>query len=152
MAVGSEVKANAVVDALNKQIANWGVLHIKLHNYHWFVSGDQFFALHSKFEELYNAASDWLDELAERVLALRGKPIATLKEMLALATVSEATGSESTAQMVATTAQDFQRIARELTEGIEQADQAGDHVTSDLLTGIQQALEKHVWMLESFNR
>lgn len=43
---------------LNKQIANWNVLFVKLHNYQWYVKGDQFFTLHAKFEELYNEAEN----------------------------------------------------------------------------------------------
>ncbi|MGO4274881.1 Dps family protein, partial [Paenibacillus sp. TAF58] len=42
---------------LNKQIANWGLLYVKLHNFHWYVKGNQFFTLHVKFEELYNEAA-----------------------------------------------------------------------------------------------
>ena len=30
-------KAN-VVEVLNKQVANWNVLYVKLHNYHWYVT------------------------------------------------------------------------------------------------------------------
>ncbi|WP_374718123.1 Dps family protein, partial [Neobacillus sp.] len=59
---------NQLANVLNKQIANWAVLYLKLHNYHWFVKGDQFFTLHAKFEEFYNEAADHLDELAERLL------------------------------------------------------------------------------------
>lgn len=61
-----------VTDVLNRQIANWTVLYVKLHNVHWYVKGNQFFTLYLKFEELYTEASLHIDELAERVLALRG--------------------------------------------------------------------------------
>ena len=27
-----------VVEVLNKQVANWNVLYVKLHNYHWYVT------------------------------------------------------------------------------------------------------------------
>ncbi|HEY2420731.1 MAG TPA: ferritin-like domain-containing protein, partial [Neobacillus sp.] len=48
--------SNQLVSVLNKQIANWTVLYVKLHNYHWYVKGGQFFTLHVKFEEFYNEA------------------------------------------------------------------------------------------------
>jgi starvation-inducible DNA-binding protein len=73
---------NQLVSILNKQIANWSVLYTKLHNYHWYVKGGQFFTLHVKFEEFYNEAGLHVDELAERLLAIGGKPAATLKEYL----------------------------------------------------------------------
>ncbi|EFU83065.1 Dps family protein [Staphylococcus lugdunensis M23590] len=46
-----------VVKELNQQVANWTVAYTKLHNFHWYVKGPNFFSLHVKFEELYNEAS-----------------------------------------------------------------------------------------------
>lgn len=137
-------------DVLNRQIANWIVLYVKLHHYHWYVTGSQFFTLHAKFEELYNEAALHIDELAERLLALRGKPVATMKECLETASVKEADGQETAERMVAELAGDFDRMIGELKEGIEEADQAGDESTADMLLGIHTSLEKHVWMLHSF--
>lgn len=147
MAVATETKS--VVEMINKQIANLGVLYVKLHNYHWFVKGTQFFTLHAKFEELYTEASQWFDELAERILAMKGKPVATMNEMLAQASVREASGNESAEQMVRAIVDDFRTMIKEMRQAIDQADQANDHATADMMTGIQKSLEKQVWMLES---
>lgn len=106
-------------DVLNRQIANWNVLYVKLHHYHWFVKGEQFFTLHAKFEELYNEAAAYIDDLAERLLTIGGKPAATLKQYLELATIREATGSETAEQMVKTLAEDFSSVVRELKQGVE---------------------------------
>lgn len=38
-----------VVRVLNQQVANWTVAFTKLHNFHWYVKGPNFFALHTKF-------------------------------------------------------------------------------------------------------
>ena len=135
---------------LNKQIANWSVLFVKLHNYHWYVKGPQFFTLHDKFEEFYNEAALHIDELAERLLALKGHPVATMKEYLETASVSEATGNETADDMVSTIIQDFDTLIDELKEGMEAADTLGDETTADMLLAIHQSLEKHNWMLRSF--
>lgn len=68
-----------VVRVLNQQVANWTVAFTKLHNFHWYVKGPNFFALHTKFEELYDEASQFIDDLAERILAIGGNPVATLR-------------------------------------------------------------------------
>ncbi|MGX1983765.1 starvation-inducible DNA-binding protein [Thermolongibacillus altinsuensis] len=141
---------NRLVEIVNKQIANWNVLYVKLHNYHWYVKGPQFFTLHTKFEELYNEAALHIDELAERLLALGGKPVATMKEYLATASVQEATGNETAEEMVASIIQDFETMIGELKEGMKLAEEANDETTGDMLLGIHQSLEKHVWMLKSF--
>jgi len=139
-----------LTDIVNKQIANWSVLYIKLHNYHWFVKGPQFFTLHTKFEELYNEASLHIDELAERLLALGGAPVATMKECLQVSSVKEATGQETAEEMVSTLVNDFETMISELKEGMKIAEEVDDETTGDMLLGIHQSLEKHVWMLKSF--
>jgi starvation-inducible DNA-binding protein len=139
-----------LTDIVNKQIANCSVLYIKLHNYHWYVKGPQFFTLHEKFEQLYNEAALYIDELAERLLALGGAPVATMKECLEQSSVKEATGQETAEQMVATIVSDFETMIGELKEGMQVAEEVGDETTGDMLLGIHQSLEKHVWMLKSF--
>ncbi|MFC0211349.1 DNA starvation/stationary phase protection protein [Paenibacillus chartarius] len=139
-----------VTEVLSKQIANWSVLFVKLHNFHWYVKGNQFFTLHAKFEELYTEAAQYIDELAERLLAIQGKPPATMKEYLQLATIKEANNGESATQMVEATVKDIDTLTTELKQGMEVAQAAGDETTSDILLAIHTSLEKHRWMLSSF--
>ncbi len=139
-----------VFSILNKQIANWSVLYVKLHNYHWYVKGPQFFTLHEKFEELYNEAAVHIDELAERLLALEGEPVATMKEFLETASIKEAEKGQTAEEMVAELVQDFDTMIAQLQEGMEAAQAIGDETTADMFLGIHQSLEKHNWMLRSF--
>ncbi len=140
-----------IQDHLNLQIANWSVLYIKLHNYHWYVTGPQFFTLHAKFQELYEEAALHVDEIAERLLAIKGKPIATMKDYLETSSVKEATGKEDAVQMVDQLIKDFTKVIGELKEGMEAAQEAADETTADMLLAIHTSLEKHVWMLSAFN-
>lgn len=139
-----------VTDVLNKQVANWSVLFIKLHHYHWYVKGSNFFTLHAKYEELYNEAATYVDELAERMLAKGGKPVSTMKACLEQSSIKEAAGGESAEQMVQATVSDFQTLIKELNEGIAAAEAEDDEATADMLIGMIGSLEKHVWMLQAF--
>src|SRR5699024_8095085 len=108
-----------VVKVLNQQVANWTVAFTKLHNFHWYVKGPNFFSLHTKFEELYDEASQYIDDLAERILAVNGNPVATLKESLELSIIEEA-GKEYTAeQMVEELSNDFDNITKQIVNDIE---------------------------------
>jgi starvation-inducible DNA-binding protein len=147
---GGFLVENQLFDILNKQIANWSVLFIKLHNYHWYVKGNQFFTLHTKFEEFYNEASLHIDELAERLLAIGGQPIATMKEYLESASVREASGNETAEEMVQSISSDFSLLVGELKEGMDIAEKANDEITGDMLLAIHSTLEKHVWMLKAY--
>jgi starvation-inducible DNA-binding protein len=135
---------------MNRQIANWTVLYVKLHNFHWYVTGESFYTLHAKFEELYNEAAAHIDELAERLLAIGGKPVAALSESLKLATIREAEGEKSAREMVQTLVDDFSQLIRELKEGTALAESEGDEATADLLLAMRTGLEKQVWMLKAF--
>ncbi|MDG0812554.1 Dps family protein [Cohnella rhizosphaerae] len=135
---------------LNRQVANWTVLFTKLHHFHWYVKGSEFFTLHSKFEALYEDAAARMDETAERLLAIGGHPVSTLKESLSLATVDEASGGESAAQMVGIAIADYAKLVEELAAGIASAQAAGDEATADLFIGQTADLQKTIWMLNAF--
>ncbi|XEC95464.1 Dps family protein [Paenibacillus tarimensis] len=143
---------NSIHEVLNKQIASWSVLYIKLHNYHWYVSGPQFFTLHAKFQELYEEAALHIDELAERLLALGGKPVARMSDYLAVSSVQDAKGDEMAEQMVDTIIADYTVLIGQLKDGIALAQEANDETTADMLLAIHTSLEKHVWMLKAFNQ
>lgn len=141
---------NELKQELNKQVAMWAVMYTKLHNFHWYVKGPQFFTLHIKFEELYNESSQYLDDVAERLLALGGQPVATMQEQLELSDVKEATKTETAEEMVNTLLSDFDTIMKSLKVGRELSGEAGDDMTQDMLNAIHQNLEKHSWMLAAF--
>lgn len=134
---------------LNQQVANLNVLYVKVHNYHWYVRGEKFFTLHVKFEEIYNDITLKMDEVAERLLTIKGSPVATMKEFLDITTIQEADGKEDASKMVQNLIEDFATVSEELEEGIDLAEKSHDHVTGDLLVTIKGDLEKHMWMLRS---
>ncbi|MCT2345216.1 Dps family protein [Niallia taxi] len=135
---------------LNVQVANWSVLYTKLHQHHWYVKGPFFFTLHEKFEELYDEAADVVDEIAERLLAIGGKPVSTLKEFLETSTLAESTEKLSATEMVRSLVEDYSQINTQLRSLAEHADELGDTVTHDLAIGLTEKIEKHLWMLTAY--
>ena len=121
-----------VINVLNKQVANWTVAFTKLHNFHWYVKGPNFFSLHTKFEELYDEASQYVDDLAERILAVGGNPVGTLKESLEMSIIDEAGKGYTAEQMVSELSKDFTNVSKQLEEAIEVASDAEDDVTEDI--------------------
>lgn len=139
-----------VVKELNQQVANWTVAYTKLHNFHWYVKGPNFFSLHTKFEELYNEASQYVDDLAERILAIGGNPIGTLSECLDKSIVNGAGKHYSAEEMVEELSKDFSKISKQLEQSIEVAGSASDDVSEDMFIGMQTSVDKHNWMLQSY--
>lgn len=144
------MKKEKLMQIVNKQVADWTVMYVKLHHFHWNVKGPQFFILHDKFEELYTEAATYIDDLAERLLALNGKPVGTMRECLQISSIQEAEGGESAEEMVKQIHADFTMLIEDLAKGMEIAEEVNDEATGDMLLSIQQNLEKHNWMLKSF--
>ncbi|SDK45478.1 Dps family protein [Lacicoccus qingdaonensis] len=141
---------NRVIESLNKQLANHTVLWGKLHNYHWYVKGPHFFSLHTKFEELYDSTGVIVDDIAERILAIGGQPIAKLKEALEESSIDEGEYGLSAESMVKQLVDDYDVITAELRSGVKEAEDAGDDSTADMYIAYIQGIEKDVWMLQAY--
>lgn len=140
-----------IAGGLNIYLANLNVLYTKLHNYHWNIEGKAFFQLHSKLEELYDNTAAELDEVAERILQLGHRPLASMKEYLEVAQLKEAPSKKYTSEEVCESLlEDFSFLANELRKGINQAGKFEDEVTVDMAVGTLAKLEKNIWMLNAF--
>ncbi|MBF0714005.1 DNA starvation/stationary phase protection protein [Gemella sp. GH3] len=137
-------------EQLNKLVANLTVLYTKLHSFHWYVKGTSFYTLHSVFEKYYDNTTESLDEVAERFLAIGGRPVSTLKGSLAIATIQEATEKETTEEMVQSVLADFKLLIADLSELMESSEEVSDQGTADMALGIKTELEKNVWMLNAY--
>ncbi|WP_449619613.1 Dps family protein [Robertmurraya sp. Marseille-Q9965] len=136
--------------ALNEQISNWSILYTKLHRFHWYVKGPLFFTLHEKFEELYNEAAETVDEVAERLLAIGGQPVATMKEYLETATLAETNNEAKASEMVAALVSDYKAIKEQLVALANLAEEQDDVITTDLATDLIEKIDTHVWMLTAY--
>lgn len=135
---------------LNELVANLTVMYTKLHSFHWYVKGTDFFTLHEKFENYYDEVTEALDEVAERMLSLRQRPISTLKGSLEVATIKEATEDENASKMVEVLVNDNNTLISLLNEIIEVADESNDPGTSGMAEGLKTKLEKDNWMLNAY--
>ncbi len=147
----SDDARTSAVNLLRPLLADHFVLYTKLRNYHWNVTGAQFFDLHAKFEELYDGMAETVDVLAERVRAYGEKATGTLKEFLEQTRLSEQPGEYPDARtMVANLLADFESLVRWLGEALETADDLDDDGLEDLFTSLRQDYEKTAWMLRAY--
>ena len=139
-----------MIEKLNGLVADFTVFYQKLRHYHWNVKGAQFFQLHAKFEEIYTEVGDQIDEIAERIVGLNGTPLHTLADMLKHASVKEDASLPSGADMVARTIADIEHLGTNLQAALEAAEAANDNTTFNLLDGIHDAPQGHLWMLKAW--
>lgn len=140
-----------LVKFLNQELSNFNVLFVKLHRYHWFIQGPNFFTLHQLFEQLYNEMAEDFDRLAERILAIGGRPLATMAKYLDEATVVEAQADNKEQEMMNQLCKDYRQCIQEIREnGIRLAEENDDQPTADLLNDLRIRFEKHIWMFEAY--
>ncbi len=73
-----------------------------------------------------------------------------MKEHLQLSAIQESAGEQTAEDMVKSVVTDFKTITTELANGMEAADAAHDKATEDLLNGLREAVDKHIWMLNAY--
>lgn len=140
-----------LINFLNQLLSNYFVLYVKLHRYHWFIQGKHFFTLHKTFEELYNQVAIDLDEIAERILMIKGKPLATMSKYLKESTLEEANADDKEIEIVQQLIDDFSQIISEIKDvGMQLTEEMEDEPTKDMLIGLQGKLEKEIWMLKAY--
>lgn len=137
-------------NVLNKQVSNLSVLFTKLHHYHWYVKGPQFFQLHEKFEELYDEMNELYDAFAERLLMIGGSPVSTQKGNLELTSLKEETNHKmDQMSMVKAVLADIKQLSEEFKVALDVAGSENDEVTVDMFVGALTSFEKHIWMLSA---
>lgn len=145
-------KSKATVNELNTLLADYHVYYQKLRNFHWNVSGENFFDLHVKFEELYDDAKLKIDEIAERILTLRFAPVSNLTDYLEMSSIKEAASDLTDRKMVDAILDDHGKILKQLSAVVKKADTAGDEGTIDLIGAYIRELEKTSWMLDAWRK
>lgn len=138
------------VNGLQQLLADYQVFYTNLRGFHWNVKGKNFFQLHARFEEMYNDASEKIDEIAERILMLDGVPAHNFSEYLKLAGVKE-TGivSDGDAGLMNVLETLSLLMASERTI-LSKASEAGDESTVAMMSDYLKEQEKLVWMLTSY--
>ena len=134
---------------LNELLSDLNVFYRKLQNYHWNVTGQDFFQAHSKLEELYNEINEQIDEVAEHILILGEEPLGTLKDYLEKTNITEAENKKIKSQEVFQTIQkDYKKLLEKVTEIKEKADEQKEYSTSALMDDYILDYSKIIWMLK----
>jgi starvation-inducible DNA-binding protein len=113
------------------------------------VVGPTFFSLQKLTEEQYNNLFAAADVLAERIRALGTPAPFNLRMLMEKAHLSEEKDLRTTRGMIAKLVADNETVVRNMRVVAKTADEAGDFVTTDMLTARMAYHEKAIWMLRS---
>ena len=138
-----------LVNKLNHLLANLVVEYHKLQNFHWYIKGCDFFTVHAKLEDYYNDINKAVDEVAESILMLEGKPLASLQEFAAHASVKEAEAQFRQSDVIlAEVAKDYNLLLEEVIDIKKAADAEENFIISAMMDDYIRNFTKAVWMLK----
>lgn len=142
-------KISETINQLNDLLANYAVYYQNLRSMHWNVTGLHFFTLHEKFEEEYNDAQEMVDEIAERILSLGGKPKSTFSVYLKDSEISEFSEYENAEKTIGFLVENLETLLEKENKILEQASENNDEGTADLMTMLISKQEKNRWMFRA---
>ncbi|MEI6947027.1 Dps family protein [Paraflavisolibacter sp. H34] len=143
-------QAKQLAGKLNLLLANYQLFYINARGFHWNITGEKFFELHAKFEELYTDLLVKVDEIAERILTLGFTPTHSFSAYLKEATIPEATNVSEGKQAVGNIVQAFQTLLQLEREILALSGDAGDEGTNALMSDYIREKEKLVWMYSAY--
>ena len=140
----------AMVGLLQKHLGTAIDLSYAAKQAHWNVKGFNFIAVHKLFDELHEQAEAYVDLIAERLTGLGGQAQGTVQAS-AENTIFEPypldlVDSEGHLQRLS---DNYAKWGTALREGIQESDEAGDDLTSDLLTEVGRGVSTSLYFLES---
>lgn len=146
----SEATREKMVSLLNENLADAVHMALQSKQAHWNVKGPTFIALHELFDKVYDEASEWVDLIAERAVALGGVADGTLKGVSGKTRLPDyglnvSSGTDHLQALSGSLASFGQTVRK----AIDAADEAGDADTADLFTEVSRGADKMLWFLEA---
>jgi len=139
-----------LVTLLNQHLADTLDLKTQVKQAHWNVKGMQFIALHELFDTMATTLEGFSDMVAERVTALGGVAMGTVRVVAERSQLPEydldaIQGRDHLLALV----NRYGHYAAQTRANIDQAASLGDADTADLFTEISRQVDKDLWFLDA---
>lgn len=146
----SQERRKSLITLLNQQLADTFDLYSQVKQAHWNVKGPQFIQLHELFDKLAENLEEPVDMLAERITALGGVALGTIRLAAQQSRLSELPPDDFDGLiLVKALADSYAVLAASTRAAIDEANENNDAASSDLFTEIVRELDKSLWFLEA---
>lgn len=149
----NDLKSNTkkvAIEILNARLADAIDLALITKQAHWNLKGPQFIAIHEMLDTFRADLDVHVDTMAERAVQLGGTALGT-SQVVARATSLDPypTDIYTTKDHLAALISSYGKTANTVRKAIDEADEAGDADTADILTAYSRDLDKSLWFLEA---
>ncbi|MCD1642850.1 DNA starvation/stationary phase protection protein Dps [Aurantimonas coralicida] len=146
----SENIRGSMVELLQTHLATAVDITYQTKQAHWNVKGMNFIAVHELFDDLHEETEEYVDTIAERLTAIGGQAHGTVQAASENSLLDpyplDLVKSEDHLKRLT---ESYAKWSAAIAEGIEEASEAGDPLTEDLLTAIGRGLDKGIYFMES---
>lgn len=148
--VGLDEQARtAVVERLDRHLAELTDLYGQAKQAHWNVRGPRFHLLHVLFDQVAATVLPLIDPLAERIVTLGGIAHGSVRAAAAGSTLKEPPAHGPEDALLQSLAESMQACAQAIHASIGAVEEHGDALTGDLLIETCAELDKSLWMVTS---
>lgn len=141
---------NPLTNELNHLLSDFHIYYQNIRGFHWNIKGKKFFELHVKFEEYYTEALTNIDEIAERILTIGGRPLHTFESYLATSDLKVYKDVSSDEACVSAVKEQLQGLIKQEKIVKDLAAAADDQETEDMMVGLINVQQKTIWMLDAW--
>ncbi|WP_420317588.1 Dps family protein [Ekhidna sp.] len=141
---------NKLIQELNQLLSDFHLYYQNTRGAHWNIKGPRFFELHAKFEELYTEALENIDEIAERILTIGGRPDHALETYLEKSNIKSVKDESNDEALVKMIVNNLETLVSQENKVKELAVEAEDNETEDMMIGLVNVQEKTQWMFNSW--
>lgn len=144
-----EQKRQAISNQLSRLLADTYALYLKTQNFHWNLTGPQFYPFHLLFQNHYEDLALAIDEIAERIRALGFYVDASFTAFNQQTGIKGENRVLVLADMISSLIEGHEILIAHARKAAEEADRDGDFATVDMIGRRLGAHEKMIWMLQS---
>jgi len=141
--------ADEVGSQLQQLLIDFTDLSLQGKQAHWHVTGPNFESVHLQLDQIVTDARTWADTVAERAVAIghpvngNASPVASGSSLAPFPT-----GYLPAPQVVAAMAERLLKVTATARTGLLRLGEL-DPVSQDIVIGILELLEKHLWMIQA---
>ena len=143
------MEQNPLIDKLNVVLSDLHVFYQKLRNFHWNVTGSDFYELHKMFESQYDTIYENIDDLAEYIRQLNSYPVSTLFEYIKLSNIVETNELPFNSNDMVNILYDDTVTMCSYIESNFLKSEINDVITQDKMTSLFEVLSKMKWFLNA---
>ena len=142
--------SDKLLTELNQLLSDLHIYYQNTRGFHWNIKGKRFFELHVKFEELYTEALENIDEIAERILTIKGQPLHSFEAYLETRNIKPVTNMSKDEDIVASLLDQIGLLVKQENVVKELAASEDDSETEDMMIALTNSHEKTMWMFRSW--